>query len=318
MTGSGLRRKARETPRGLALVVLAAGIGSRYGGLKQLESVGPGGETLLEYSIFDALRAGFDHIVLVIRRETEHDFRESLGPRLAHRVGVSYVFQEITDLPDGVSPPKDRSKPWGTGHAVLAVEPAIGGPFAVINADDFYGRDAFRVLADFMKAADPGSIPTFALAGFEVGPTLSDAGPVSRGLCRAGNERWLERIVEILKLAKKSDGGIYTDSSGIEHEVPPDTLVSMNMWGFTPEIFTELRMRFLNFLRDDATTADSRREFLIPDAVQGMIVENRARVRVLRHKGRWCGITFPQDRAQAGKFITDLVDNGEYPIRLWD
>ena len=153
MTRSDLRPAGEGTPRGLALVVLAAGVGSRYGGLKQLESVGPDGETLLEYSIFDALRAGFDHIVLVIRRETESAFRESLGSRLANRVGVSYVYQEITDLPDGISPPDDRSKPWGTGHAVLAVEAAIADPFVVINADDFYGRDAFRVLADFMKVA---------------------------------------------------------------------------------------------------------------------------------------------------------------------
>jgi len=318
MSRSDLRQAADAAPGGLALVVLAAGVGSRYGGLKQLESVGPDGETLLEYSIFDALRAGFDHIVLVIRPETESDFRGSLGSRLANRVSVSYVYQEITDLPDGVSPPDDRSKPWGTGHAVLAAEAAIGGPLAVINADDFYGRDAFRVLADFMRTASSGSIPTFALAGFEVGPTLSEAGPVSRGLCRAGESGWLERIVEILKLTKKGDGGIYTDASGADHEVAPDALVSMNMWGFTPQIFPELRMRFLSFLEEDQTAADNRREFLIPEVVQGMIAEDRARVRVLRHKGRWCGITFPDDRSQAKEFIAELVENSEYPSRLWD
>jgi len=318
MTRSDLRPAAEGTPRGLALVVLAAGVGSRYGGLKQLESVGPDGETLLEYSIFDALRAGFDHIVLVIRRETESAFRKSLGSRLANRVGVSYVYQEITDLPDGISPPDDRSKPWGTGHAVLAVEAAIADPFVVINADDFYGRDAFRVLADFMKVAKPGSIPTFALAGFEVGPTLSEAGPVSRGLCRASEAGWLEKIVEVLNLAKKGDGGVFTDASGTEYEVPPDALVSMNMWGFTPEIFPELRQRFLSFLHEDQTAADTRREFLIPDVVQGMIADQRAQVRVLRHKGQWSGITFPEDRSQSIEFIADLVDRGEYPIRLWD
>jgi NDP-sugar pyrophosphorylase family protein len=317
MTRSDLRPAAEETPRGLALVVLAAGVGSRYGGLKQLESVGPDGETLLEYSIFDALRAGFNHIVLVIRPETESEFRASLGSRLANRVGVSYVYQKITDLPDGGSPPDDRSKPWGTGHAVLSVEAAIGGPFAVINADDFYGRDAFRALADFMRTASSGSIPTFALAGFEVGPTLSDAGPVSRGLCRAGDAGWLERIVEILKLSKKGDGGIYTDASDTDHEVAPDALVSMNMWGFTPEIFPELRTRFLEFLDDEQTAADNRREFLIPDVVQGMITDQKAQVRVLRHKGRWCGITFPEDRPQVRELIEELAENGDYPTRLW-
>jgi len=303
---------------GLALVVLAAGIGNRYGGLKQLESVGPGGETLLEYSIFDALGTGFDRIVLVVRPETEGEFRASLGSRLADRGHVSYLHQEITDLPAGMSPPDDRSKPWGTGHAVLAAAAAIDGPFAVVNADDFYGRDAFRVLAEFMRSDHPGSIPTFALAGFEVGPTLSDAGPVSRGLCRASRAGWLEGIVEVLNLEKKGESGIMTDASGTEHEVPPDTLVSMNMWGFTPAVFPELRSRFLDFLHDELAATDRRREFLIPDAVQGMIAEGRARVRVLRHRGRWCGITFPEDRLKAREFIAGLVGRSEYPARLWD
>lgn len=318
VTRSEFRQAGDGAPGGLALVVLAAGVGSRYGGLKQLESVGPNGETLLEYSVFDALRAGFDHVVLVIRRETEPAFRKSLGSRLAHRVGVSYVHQEITDLPDGLPPMAGRSKPWGTGHAVLTAGDAIGGPFAVINADDFYGRDAFRVLADFLKAARPGTIPTFALAGFEIGPTLSDAGPVSRGLCRASATGWLERIVEILKLAKHGDGGVHIDSSGAQHEIAPDELVSMNIWGFTPEIFPELRARFLEFLDDGRAATDNRREFLIPDVVQGMITEQRARVRVLRHKGRWCGITFLEDRALAREFIADLIAQGEYPARLWN
>jgi NDP-sugar pyrophosphorylase family protein len=318
MTGSNQELGSERDAGGIALVVLAAGVGSRYGGLKQLESVGPNGETLLEYSIFDALRAGFDHIALVIRPETESEFRASLGLRLANRVGVSYVYQEITDLPGDKSPPDDRSKPWGTGHAVLAAEAAIGGPFAVINADDFYGRDAFRALAQFMKSDHPGSIPTFALAGFEVGPTLSEAGPVSRGLCRASGAGWLEKIVEVLNLAKKDNGGVFSDASGTEHEVPPETLVSMNMWGFTPAIFPELRSRFLDFLDDEQTATDRRREFLIPDVVQGMIAEHRARVRVLRHRGRWCGITFPEDRSQAREFIADLVETSDYPSRLWD
>jgi NDP-sugar pyrophosphorylase family protein len=318
MTGSDSKHGSGTAPDGLALVVLAAGIGNRYGGLKQLESVGPAGETLLEYSIFDALRAGFDRIVLVIRPETENEFRTSLGSRLADRVGVSYVYQELTDLPDGASLPSRRSKPWGTGHAVLAAEPAIGGPFAVINADDFYGRDAFRVLAEFMRSDRPGSIPTFALAGFELGPTLSDVGPVSRGLCRANEAGWLERIVEVLELSKVGNGGSYTDAAGAEHAVPSDALVSMNMWGFTPVIFADLQSRFQSFLGDRATAIDSRREFLIPDVVQGMIADERARVRVLRHHGRWCGITFPEDRSQAREFIADLVGKAEYPSRLWD
>jgi NDP-sugar pyrophosphorylase family protein len=317
MTRSEQPPGTAERTNRLSLVVLAAGIGSRYGGLKQLESVGPGGETLLEYSVFDALRAGFNHIVLVIRPETEDQFRKSLGSRLPNDVDVSYVFQGISDLPDGAPPPTRRTNPWGTAHAVLAAEPTISGPFVVINADDFYGRDAFRILADFMMVDRQGEPPTFALAGFEVGPTLSDAGPVSRGLCRASETGWLEKIVEVPKLCKEGNDGSYTDGSGAERLVSSGDLVSMNMWGFTPDIFPELRSRFLRFLEDHGSTVDKPREFLIPDVVQGMITEGSARVRVLRHKGRWCGITFPEDRLPARAFIAELVEQGEYPSRLW-
>lgn len=302
----------------LALVVLAAGVGSRYGGLKQLEPVGPGDETLLEYSVFDALRAGFDHIVLVIRPETGDEFRRSLGSRLAKRVSVSYVYQELADLPDGVSLPSHRRKPWGTGHAVLAVEDAVGGPFAVINADDFYGRDAFRVMADFLRTDHPDDDSPFGLAGFEVGPTLSDAGPVSRGLCFADRAGWLERIIEIPKLVKNGDGASYTDAAGVDHLVSAGDLVSMNLWGFTPEIFPSLRSQFREFLSNSGLEIDRPKEFLIPDVVQRMIADGSSRVRVLRHQGKWCGITFPGDHPRVRSFIADLVGAGEYPSRLWE
>jgi NDP-sugar pyrophosphorylase family protein len=302
----------------LALVVLAAGIGSRFGGLKQLEAMGPGGETLLEYSVFDAIRAGIDRVVLVIRPDTKEQFRDSLGSRLTEEVDISYVYQKTTDLPTGVSPNLARTKPWGTGHAVLAAEAAIDGPFVVINADDFYGRDAFRVLADFMRSRRPCDPPTFALAGFEVGCTLSDAGPVSRGLCTASDSGWLERIVEVFKVEKSGGGGTYLDSYSVRQSVSGDALVCMNMWGFTPEIFPELAASFRDFLNDRNLGGDSRKEFLIHRVVQEMIGDGRARVRVLRHSGRWCGITFPEDRASARQFIADLVEQGEYPPRLWD
>lgn len=309
--------RAGGSSSGLALVVLAAGIGSRYGGLKQLEAVGPTEETLLEYSVFDALRAGFDHVVLVIRRETEEEFRQSLGYRLAVDVTVSYVYQEISDLPDGAQAHGRRNKPWGTGHAVLAVRNVVKGPFIVINADDFYGRDAFRALAAFMtkdRSADPR---TYALAGFDVGPTLSDAGPVSRGLCRADATGRLEKIVEVLKLTKNGTGGTYTDKEGIDHLVAANDLVSMNMWGFTPSIFPELESKFRRFLIGQEPAGNDHPEFLVPDAVQGMITDGEATVRVLRHDGRWCGITYPEDRAPARRFIADLIKQGEYPARLW-
>jgi hypothetical protein len=306
---------SRDT--GLALVVLAAGIGSRYGGLKQLESVGPAGETLLEYSVFDALRSGFDHVVLVIRRETESEFKETLGYRVAVDVTLSYVHQELSDLPDGSRFHGRRNKPWGTGHAVLAVRHVVKGPFVVINADDFYGRDAFRTLAAFMTDDRSAGPRDFALAGFDVGPTLSDAGPVSRGLCRADAAGWLERIVEVLKLTKNGSGGTYTDENGVDHSVAANDLVSMNMWGFTPSVFPELESRFRRFLAGQDSAANGQPEFLIPDVVQGMITDSAARVRVLRHNGRWCGITFPEDRLSAQGFIAELIETGAYPHRLW-
>jgi NDP-sugar pyrophosphorylase family protein len=299
------------------LLVLAAGVGRRYGGLKQLEPVGPGGEALLEYSIFDALRSGFDRVVLVIRPETEDQFRTFFGHRLADDVRLSYVHQTLSDVPDGFAPPTGRTKPWGTGHAVLCAEAEIRGPFAVINADDFYGADSFAALGDFLNTNREETVPTFTLAGFRVGPTLSDVGPVSRGLCRVDSDGWLERIVEVLELEKRGTGGRYTDAAGAEHLVAADDPVSMNMWGFTPAVFPELRSRFRHFLAPAGDTPDESSEFLLPDTVQGMIDDGSARVRVLRHDGRWCGITFPEDKERAREFIAELVAHGAYPERLW-
>jgi NDP-sugar pyrophosphorylase family protein len=299
------------------LVILAAGIGRRYGGLKQLEPVGPGREALLEYSIFDALRAGFDRVVLVIRPEIEDEFRRFLGAHLAEDIDVSYVYQELSDVPGDVVLPSGRTKPWGTGHAVLAAEAEIHGPFAVVNADDFYGSDSFTAMGEFLKTDHGVTPPTFALAGFRVGPTLSETGPVSRGLCRTDGAGWLENIVEVLELEKHGAEGRYTDASGVDRVVPGDELVSMNMWGFTPAVFPELRVRFGQFLDTSGKAADGSSEFLLPDAVQRMIDDGSARVRVLRHDGRWCGITFPEDRERVRGFIASLVARGEYPSRLW-
>jgi NDP-sugar pyrophosphorylase family protein len=300
----------------LSLVILAAGVGSRYGGLKQLEPVGPGGESLMEYSIFDAERAGFERVVLVVRPETDHEFRSSIGERIAGRLPVAYVHQTLDDVPEGYRPPPERAKPWGTGHAVLAAEAEVDGPFAVINADDFYGADSFAVLGSFLRETPDGGMPTFAMAGFAVGPTLSESGPVSRGLCRVDDEAWLEGIVEILKLSKRGDGGRYTDVDGRERAVASQDPVSMNMWGFTTALFEALRRRFSDFLESSGGAPDS--EFLLPDVVQRMIRDGSARVRVLRHGSRWCGITYPEDRVRAEEMIAELVARGVYPPRLWE
>jgi len=299
----------------LTLVILAAGVGRRYGGLKQLEPVGPAGETLMEYSVYDAARAGFDRVVLVVRPETEAEFRGSIGERVAGRAPVSYVHQTLEDLPEGFAAPPDRAKPWGTGQAVLVAEPEVDGPFAVVNADDFYGAESFEAVGRFLRELGDTETSTFAMAGFAVGPTLSESGPVSRGLCRVDDEGWLEGIVEILKLWKNGAGGRHTGADGTEQTVEPDEPVSMNMWGFSTVLFDELRRRFTEFLENNGHAPDT--EFLLPDVVQKMIRNGQARVRVLRHGSPWCGITYPEDRPAAEKMIADLVEQGVYPRDLW-
>jgi NDP-sugar pyrophosphorylase family protein len=302
---------------GTTLVILAAGVGSRYGGLKQLEPVGPSGETLLEYSIFDGLRAGFERVVLVVRPETEDRFRDHLEVRLPAAIHPTFAQQTTSLGADGIDLPVPRAKPWGTGQAVLATEGLIRDPFAVINADDFYSLSAFAILRRFLEGASQRDRPVFALAGFELGPTLSGAGPVSRGLCHVQSDGWLERIVEVPELSVHSRGACYTDDDGIEHVVAGDTLVSMNMWGFTTAVFDQLRSRFRRFLAEARASHEESAEFLIPDAAQGMIADGSVQVRVLRHDGQWCGITFPEDRPRVRDFIARRVAAGDYPGRLW-
>lgn len=298
----------------LTLVVLAAGIGSRFGGLKQLEPIGPQGETLLEYSIYDALRAGFDRIVLVVRRETEEQFLRAFAQGMARQVALTYVHQTTGPLPVGVDVADGRHRPWGTGQAILAAEPVVEGRFAVVNADDFYGEESYSTLAEFLRGTSSENV--VAMLGFSVGQTLTDAGPASRALCRLDEQGRLERIVEIDRMWKRDRGGVYLDAEGQEVSVAAQELVSMNMWGFSRALFAELRQRFARFLADQGSS--SQAEFLIPDVVQALIAEGRAEVEVLRRTGRWCGVTYPEDKPRAAAMIGDLVAAGRYPSPLWD
>jgi hypothetical protein len=300
----------------LSVVILAAGVGSRYGGLKQLDAVGPSGEAIIDYSVFDAVRAGFDRAVLVVRPETEAEFRDTVGRRISAHLGVEYVHQTLA-LPAGIPcPTAARRKPWGTGHAVLAARAAVSGRFAVINADDFYGAESYRSLAAFLRDPGPSRPTDFALQGFRIGPTLSAAGAVSRGLCRADRDGFLEAITEVLEVRRHGDGGgRYTDARGVEHRLGGDELVSMNMWAFTPAVFEELERLFAAFLERSA--ADPSAEFLLPAAIQSLIADGRATVRVLPEAGRWCGITYREDREQVAAHIAGLVARGAYPARLW-
>ena len=297
------------------LVILAAGAGSRYGGLKQLVPIGPGGEALLEYSAYDAQRAGVARVVLVVRPENEPVFRDRFDAGMARRVPLTYVHQTLDDLPDGLVRPPSRVKPWGTGQAVLAAAAEIEGAFAVVNADDFYGAESFAALSAFLRQIRDGPRLGMAMVGFRVARTLTAAGPVSRALCRLDEDGLLREIVEIEKVWRHDGGIVYRDAEGAERALDGNEVVSMNMWGFTRDLFPELERRFRDFLARSANVADA--EFLLPGVVQSLLRENRARVEVLRGSGEWCGITFRDDRERVAAILSTLTAQGRYPRGLW-
>ena len=296
----------------LTLVILAAGAGSRYGGLKQLAPIGPRGEALLEYSAFDAGRAGFSRVVLVVRAEHEEEFRRRFADGMGRRLELAFVRQGVAAA--GLGTDSGRRKPWGTGHAVLAAEKAVGGPFAVINADDFYGATSFTALGRFL-GRDRREPLSLAMVGFRVAHTVSDAGPVSRALCRLDGDGRLSEIVELKAVWKRDAQIVYRGACGAERPLDGDELVSMNMWGCGSAIFAELRQRFDEFLVEAGT--DLEAEFLLPDVVRALVRERRARVEVLAGAGRWCGITFRRDEQRARQMLAELVARGRYPEDLW-
>jgi hypothetical protein len=302
----------------LTLVVMAAGIGSRYGGLKQAEPIGPAGELVIDYSVHDALRAGFDRVVLVIRREIEGVFREKVGARLEARARISYVFQELEALPEGFPVPAGRAKPWGTGQAVLVCAPEVAGPFAVINADDFYGADAFRVLAGHLRSArDTGKGYDYSLVGYVLANTLSEHGHVARGVCEVSPDGLLRSIHERTRIQKFPDGVRFSEDGGRTWTgVSPRSAVSMNMWGFTPSVFAELEARFRRFLAG-AGGADLKAEFYLPVVAGELVAEGRARITVLPTSARWFGVTYRGDLPEVQAAVRALVERGEYPRRLW-
>ena len=293
------------------LLVLAAGMGSRYGGLKQIDPVGPNGETILDYSIYDALRAGFGKLVFVIRREIEQPFKQLLGARLETRIAVEYVFQELDALPPGFAVPAGRTKPWGTTHAILVAARAIHEPFAVINADDFYGAEGYRVLAQHLKSDTEDD----AMVGYPLTNTLSEFGTVSRGVCQVDDNNFLKGVVEFTKIERDGPQARKTDSSGGVTRLTGDEVVSMNMWGFTPRVFGQLREDFQEFLQRHGSDVTS--ESFIPSTVNHMIETGSARVKVLRTKDSWFGITYREDHRHVVESVGRLVHDGYYPERLW-
>jgi NDP-sugar pyrophosphorylase family protein len=293
------------------LLVLAAGMGSRYGGLKQIDPVGPDGETIMDYSIFDARRAGFGKVVFVIRKDIEEPFKQIIGERYEKRIAVEYVFQELDSLIPGFSLPEGRTKPWGTAHAILMGAEAIREPFAVINADDFYGEQGFRVLAHHLQSGSPD----FALVGFTLRNTLSDFGSVARGVCNVDDNGFLRDITELTHIEREGGHAVNTDMEGHKSNLTGNEIVSMNMWGFTPEIFHHLREQFRHFLSTHGT--DLKAEFYIPTAVNELVSSGQALVKVLHGAGSWFGVTYREDRNRAAESIRQLIEGGYYPKGLW-
>jgi UTP-glucose-1-phosphate uridylyltransferase len=293
------------------LLVLAAGMGSRYGGLKQIDSVGPSGETIVDYSIYDALRAGFAKVVFVIRKDIQQSFRLTVGTRFEKHVDVKYVFQELDKLPPEFSVPAGRTKPWGTLHAVLMASDTINEPFAVINADDFYGAESYRSLARYLQS-DPLN---YSMVGFVLRNTLSDFGPVSRGVCQVDGNDFLQGIVELTNIMRDGAHAMNTDATGRVTKLSGDEVVSMNMWGFGPHIFEQLREMFQEFL--GRCGSDLSSESYLPSAVNELVLAGRAHVRVLRTNDLWCGITYREDHPRVVERISQLIRDGFYPKRLW-
>jgi len=305
------------------LVIMAAGIGSRFGGggVKQLTSFGPSGEIIMDYSIYDAIEAGFNKVVFVIRHSMEKDFREIIGDRIAKKIRVEYAFQELEDIPDGFAVPDGREKPWGTGQAILACREVVHEPFAVINADDYYGKDAFRKVHSFLtgeKASEP-SVPGkfhFCMAGFVLKNTLSEHGGVTRGICRLNEAGELIEILETKDIIKTPDGAaVYAENASLIR-LDPDSLVSMNFWGFTPDFMDELETGFRGFLAN-LHGNEKKAEFLLPTIADRMLKEKRVDITVLPSNDKWFGVTFREDVPVVKASIQELVEAGAYPESLF-
>jgi UTP-glucose-1-phosphate uridylyltransferase len=299
-----------------ALLVMAAGMGARYGGLKQIDPIGPNGEIIIEYSIYDALRAGFSKLIFVIRHCFEKEFREKIGGKFNSQARIGYAFQELDTGTSGFVPPPDREKPWGTGHAVLVANDLIEEPFAVINADDYYGPNSMKLIADFLSSKHAGGEDEHAMVGFTLRNTLSEYGRVARGICECDESMYLRRVVEYPAIEKKGRRARAFGSNGLEHLFSGDEIVSMNLWGFQPSIFGHLQAQFSAFLRCHGHNPDA--EFYIPSAVDELVRAGEGRIKVLKTGDAWFGVTYKEDRAIAETAIRNLIAENVYPENLWE
>lgn len=296
----------------MILVVMAAGLGSRFGGIKQMTGVGPNNLFIIDYSVYDAIQAGFEKVVFIIRKDIYDDFRNTIGKRIENKIDVEYVFQDINDIPEGFSVPSDRVKPWGTGHAVLSARDVVDDNFVVINADDFYGRESFIKIADYLKNVDKSS-KKYSMVSYKLINTMSDYGSVSRGICNVDNGKLVD-INERTNIVKKDGNLVYIDEG--EHLIDKDALVSVNFWGFTPSMFEDAYKYFIEFFKSNSDL--SKKEFYLPTVVKNSIEEGIASVSVLESESKFSGMTYKEDREELSRYIYELVNNGIYPNNLWD
>lgn len=301
------------------LVIMAAGMGSRYGGLKQIDPIDRDGHIIMDFSVYDAVRAGFEKAIFIIKRENEQAFREAIGDRLSRFIQVSYVFQELDNIPEGFTVPEGRVKPWGTGHAVLSCIHEIDGPFVVINADDYYGVRAFQMAYDFLtdpEAEDAAG--RYMMVGYRLENTLTENGYVSRGVCVTDDEGYLRGINERTHIEKRGDGAAYTEDEGASWtELPADAAVSMNMWGFSADILEELKKRFAVFMEENLEKNPLKCEFFLPFVVDELLEEKKATVKVLKSADKWYGVTYKEDKPMVMAAVQNLKDQGLYPQKLW-
>lgn len=299
------------------LVIMAAGMGSRYGGLKQMDPIGRHGELILDYSLFDAYRAGFRRVCFIIKEEMEADFRALITPRIGSRMEVMFVHQALCTLPEGFSVPEGRTKPFGTAHAVLCAKNVIDAPFAVINADDYYGVSAFETIYAFLQGAKDSSPEEYAMVGYLLENTVSENGHVSRGVCKVDEKGYLIAVTERTHIIKSSDGPLYTEDENIYLRLQGDSIVSMNMWGFTPAFMAALEAGFPAFLREGFATNALKCEYYLPSVVSNQLKAGAAVVHVLTSPERWYGVTYREDKPTVTAALQDFADKGIYPAPLW-
>lgn len=299
------------------LVIMAAGMGSRYGGLKQIDPVDSLGNKIIDFSIFDAIRAGFKKVIFIIKKENLDDFKTCIGDIVKDHIEVEYCFQELTNIPEGFSVPEGRVKPWGTAHAVLSAIDSVDGPFAVINADDFYGKEAFSKIHDYLTSTEDDEKYRYAMVGYKLINTLTENGSVSRGVCSTDEEGYLTDIEEKTKIIKTNTGAAFTDNDSDYIDIAPDTIVSMNMWGFSKSFLSELKSAFKSFMENDVDLNPLKAECYLPFVVDDLIKADKATVKVLTSSDKWFGVTYKEDKPFVVESIQALKDKGVYPDKLW-